>query len=241
MAGWQKIYRDIQDHWLWEDKPFSRGQAWIDLILLVNHEDNKTLIDGELIEVKRGSKITSLRKLADQWGWSTTKVKKFLELLQKEQMIKFESDNKKTLVSIENYSVYQSKDNTENTVKKQLDNTEVTQKNFKSNSEVIQKKTNKNDKEYIKNDKEGEERKEVYQLQSLSFPTPLHEKIFNQFGNVTYKTWFENVSIEQTENKVIMSTSDTFKKQIIEEKYLNHIKIFEGKEVQITLKEGDSN
>lgn len=38
-----------------------------------------------------------------------------------------------------------------------------------------------------------------------------------------------------------MSTSDTFKKQIIEEKYLNHIKIFEGKEVQITLKEGDSN
>lgn len=241
MAGWQKIYRDIQDHWLWEDKPFSRGQAWIDLILLVNHEDNKTLIDGELIEVKRGSKITSLRKLADQWGWSTTKVKKFLELLQKEQMIKFESDNKKTLVSIENYSVYQSKDNTENTVKKQLDNTEVTQKNFKSNSEVIQKKTNKNDKEYIKNDKEGEERKEVYQLQSLSFPTPLHEKIFNQFGDVTYKTWFENVSIEQTEDKVIMSTSDTFKKQIIEEKYLNHIKIFEGKEVKITLKEGDSN
>ncbi|MEQ3340156.1 DnaA N-terminal domain-containing protein [Clostridium butyricum] len=241
MAGWQKIYRDIQDHWLWEDKPFSRGQAWIDLILLVNHEDNKTLIDGELIEVKRGSKITSLRKLADQWGWSTTKVKKFLELLQKEQMIKFESDNKKTLVSIENYSVYQSKDNTENTVKKQSDNTEVTQKNFKSNSEVIQKKTNKNDKEYIKNDKEGEERKEVYQPPSLYFPTPLHEMIFNQFGGVTYKTWFENVSIEQTEDKVIMSTSDTFKKQIIEEKYLNHIKIFEGKEVQITLKEGDSN
>lgn len=65
--------------------------------------------------------------------------------------------------------------------------------------------------------------------------------IFNQFGDVTYKTWFENVSIEQTEDKVIMSTSDTFKKQIIEEKYLNHIKIFEGKEVQITLKEGDSN
>ncbi|WP_322020128.1 hypothetical protein [Clostridium butyricum] len=57
MAGWQKIYRDIQDHWLWEDKPFSRGQAWIDLILLVNHEDNKTLIDGELIEVKRGRKL----------------------------------------------------------------------------------------------------------------------------------------------------------------------------------------
>ncbi|WP_027636004.1 DnaA N-terminal domain-containing protein [Clostridium butyricum] len=239
MAGWQKIYRDIQDHWLWEDKPFSRGQAWIDLILLVNHEDNKTLIDGELIEVKRGSKITSLRKLADQWGWSTTKVKKFLELLQKEQMIKFESDNKKTLVSIENYSVYQSKDNTENTVKKQSDNTEVTQKNFKSNSEVIQKKTNKNDKEYIKNDKEGEERKEVYQLQSLSFPTPLHEKIFNQFGDVTYKTWFKDLEVIEADEEIIINFTDKFKKQIVEDKYIDSVKMFTGKTISTELKNGD--
>ena len=239
MAGWQKIYRDIQDHWLWEDKPFSRGQAWIDLILLVNHEDNKTLIDGELIEVKRGSKITSLRKLADQWGWSTTKVKKFLELLQKEQMIKFESDNKKTLVSIENYSVYQSKDNTENTVKKQSDNTEVTQKNFKSNSEVIQKKTNKNDKEYIKNDKEGEERKEVYQLQSLSFPTPLHEKIFNQFGDVTYKTWFKDLEVIEADEEIIINFTDKFKKQIVEDKYIDSVKMLTGKTISTELKNGD--
>ena len=240
MAGWQKIYRDIQEHWLWEDKPFSRGQAWIDLILLVNHEDNKTLIDGELIEVKRGSKITSLRKLADQWGWSTTKVKKFLELLQKEQMIKFESDNKKTLVSIENYSVYQSKDNTENTVKKQSDNTEVTQKNFKSNSEVIQKKTNKNDKEYIKNDKEEEEeRKEVYQLQSLSFPTPLHEKIFNQFGDVTYKTWFKDLEVIEADEEIIINFTDKFKKQIVEDKYIDSVKMFTGKTISTELKNGD--
>lgn len=239
MAGWQKIYRDIQDHWLWEDKPFSRGQAWIDLILLVNHEDNKTLIDGELIEVKRGSKITSLRKLADQWGWSTTKVKKFLELLQKEQMIKFESDNKKTLVSIENYSVYQSKDNTENTVKKQSDNTEVTQKNFKSNSEVIQKKTNKNDKEYIKNDKEEEERKEVYQLQSLSFPTPLHEKIFNQFGDVTYKTWFKDLEVIEADEEIIINFTDKFKKQIVEDKYIDSVKMLTGKTISTELKNGD--
>ncbi|WP_322006411.1 DnaA N-terminal domain-containing protein [Clostridium butyricum] len=239
MAGWQKIYRDIQDHWLWEDKPFSRGQAWIDLILLVNHEDNKTLIDGELIEVKRGSKITSLRKLADQWGWSTTKVKKFLELLQKEQMIKFESDNKKTLVSIENYSVYQSKDNTENTVKKQSDNTEVTQKNFKSNSEVIQKKTNKNDKEYIKNDKEGEEGKEVYQLQSPSFPTPLHEKIFNQFGDVTYKTWFKDLELIEADEEIIINFTDKFKKQIVEDKYIDSVKMLTGKTISTESKNGD--
>lgn len=237
MAGWQKVYRDIQEHWLWEDKPFSRGQAWIDLILSVNHEDNKTLIDGELIEVKRGSRVTSLRKLADQWGWSTTKVKKFLELLQKEQMIKFESDNKKTLVSIENYSVYQSKDNTENTVKKQLDNTEVTQKKFKSNSEIIQKKTNKNDKEYIKNDKEGEERKEVYKTQLPSFPTPTHEVIFNQFGPVTYKTWFEDSIIETKGDLNTIIVKEPLKKEIIQDRFLDAIKTLTGKNIAVKVSE----
>lgn len=237
MAGWQKVYRNIQEHWLWEDKPFSRGQAWIDLILSVNHEDNKTLIDGELIEVKRGSRVTSLRKLADQWGWSTTKVKKFLELLQKEQMIKFESDNKKTLVSIENYSVYQSKDNTENTVKKQLDNTEVTQKKFKSNSEIIQKKTNKNDKEYIKNDKEGEERKEVYKTQLLSFPTPTHEIIFNQFGPVTYKTWFEDSIIETKGDLNTIIVKEPLKKEIIQDRFLDAIKTLTGKSITVKVSE----
>ncbi|CAI3662093.1 MULTISPECIES: DnaA N-terminal domain-containing protein [Clostridium] len=229
MAGWQKIYRDIQEHWLWEDKPFSRGQAWIDLILLVNHEDNKALIDGELVEVKRGSKITSLRKLAEQWGWSTTKVKKFLEQLKKDNMIAFESDNKKTLVTIENYDVYQGKESTEITVKKQLDNTEVTQKNFKSNSEVIQKKTNKNDKEYIKNDKEGKEKKE--EIQPFSFPTLTHEKIFNQFGEVSYKTWLSNLDI--TDDEIVIYAANKPFEDLIKKRYVDAIETLTGKAVSV--------
>ena len=229
MAGWQKIYRDIQEHWLWEDKPFSRGQAWIDLILLVNHEDNKALIDGELVEVKRGSKITSLRKLAEQWGWSTTKVKKFLEQLKKDNMIAFESDNKKTLVTIENYDVYQGKESTEITVKKQLDNTEVTQKNFKSNSEVIQKKTNKNDKEYIKNDKEGKEKKE--EIHPFSFPTLTHEKIFNQFGEVSYKTWLSNLDI--TDDEIVIYAANKPFEDLIKKRYVDAIETLTGKAVSV--------
>ncbi|EPB8144848.1 hypothetical protein ACRTAD_000912 [Clostridium perfringens] len=117
VEGWLKLYRSIQNHWLWEDKPFSRGQAFVDLLLMANHKDNKILFNGELIEIKRGSRITSLRQLSDAWGWSTTKVKKFLELLEKENMITVKSDNKKTLVTIENYGVYQEVGNTGKTAK----------------------------------------------------------------------------------------------------------------------------
>lgn len=70
-------------------------------------------------------------------------------------MLSFKSDTKKTLVTIENWDLYQSKE----TPKEQQSFTEETQKHIKSTTEAYQKHTNKNDKEYIKNDKEG---KEVY-------------------------------------------------------------------------------
>ena len=116
--GWIKLHRAIQEHWLWDDEPFTRGQAFIDLLLMVNHKDKKIMFNGELIEVKKGSKITSLRQLSDRWKWSTNKVKKYLEQLQKDGMINYKSDNKKTLLTIENYSVYQGQGNTEETQKK---------------------------------------------------------------------------------------------------------------------------
>jgi len=82
--GWISIHRQIWNNWTWQDKPFSKGQAWIDLLLLVNHEDNKIFIDGELMLVKRGQRVTSIRQLADRWGWSRHKVDDFLKYSDKE-------------------------------------------------------------------------------------------------------------------------------------------------------------
>ncbi len=105
--GWIKLHRPIQDHWLWEDKPFSKGQAWIDLLILANHADNKFLLGNELILVERGSFITSEYKLSERWGWPKSKVRRFLELLEKDGMIEKKSNQKRTTINIENYSVYQ--------------------------------------------------------------------------------------------------------------------------------------
>lgn len=136
--GWITLHRKIFDNFLWEDRPFSKGQAWIDLILLANHEDKTTIFDGNVIEVKRSEKITSIRLLSKRWGWSTTKTKKFLEVLQSEKMLTYKSNSKNTVYSIVNYNDYQD-------FKKYKSNTEVTQKKHRSNTEVTQKKTNNND------------------------------------------------------------------------------------------------
>ena len=119
--GWMAIHRKIKDTWLWKEKPFSRGQAWIDLLLMANWEEKKVLVNGNLEVVKRGERITSLRKLSESWGWSTTKVKKFLEVLKGDNMIDYKSDTKKTVYRVLNYNDYQD-------IKDEEINSEVTQK-----------------------------------------------------------------------------------------------------------------
>lgn len=107
--GWIKIHRELMQHWLWDDRPFARGQAFIDLLMTVNHEDHRFLLGSRPETVRKGSTITSIRKLAERWGWLRKKVAEFLGELEADGMISRKSDTKKTVITIENYSVYQEK------------------------------------------------------------------------------------------------------------------------------------
>ena len=52
MTGWIKVHRSIREHWLYEEKrKYSRFEAWLDILLMVNHEDKKVLLGKELILV----------------------------------------------------------------------------------------------------------------------------------------------------------------------------------------------
>ena len=107
-SGWIKLYRQLQDCWIWLDKePFDKRSAWVDLLLTANHSDKKILFNGELITVKRGQILTSVRKLSAKWKWSVNKVYRFLKLLESDEMLQKESDKDRTLLTIENYSVFQ--------------------------------------------------------------------------------------------------------------------------------------
>ena len=108
MEGWISIHRRIQEHWIWKDKePFDKRSAWIDLLMMVNHQKEKIEFDKGFIEVERGQKITSLEKLSNRWKWSRHKVSNFLNRLEQDCMLVQVRDNKKTLISIENYDKYQ--------------------------------------------------------------------------------------------------------------------------------------
>ena len=114
--GWVRIHRKIQDCWIWNvDTPFDERSAWIDLFMQANHKDIKMLFGGELITVKRGERITSIRTLANRWKWSRDKVSRFLKLLESDNMITRDSDNHRTLLTMVNYGLYQDWSDTERT------------------------------------------------------------------------------------------------------------------------------
>lgn len=120
MDGWVKLHRSIIDNWTWSDKPFSKGQAWMDLIIMANHKDNKFPLGNEIVTVERGSLITSELKLMERWGWSKSKVRLFLKQLQNDSMLVKKTDRKKTILTIVNYGVYQESETTERPLKDHL-------------------------------------------------------------------------------------------------------------------------
>lgn len=142
MGGWIRLHRKIQDHWLYEEKrKFSKFEAWIDMLMMANHKDNKFVLGNELVEVKRGQFVTSELKLMERWGWGKSKLRSFLEILEKDGMIVKISDRKKTTITICNYSVYQDVE-TENIPQTDHDQTDSRLSSDTNNNE-------KNDKEFI--------------------------------------------------------------------------------------------
>lgn len=105
--GYIRLYRGIQDNWVWQDKPFSKGQAWVDLLILANHSDHKSPYGDKVIECSRGEVNRSIRYLAERWGWGREKVRTFLKQLEADEMISLSPTTKPTTILIENYTKYQ--------------------------------------------------------------------------------------------------------------------------------------
>jgi len=106
-SGYIRLYRSIQEHWLWEKQPFSQGQAWIDLLMRAGYKDKTVAFDKQVISLNRGQFVTSERSLMEKWGWNKTRVRIFLKLLESEKMITRKSDHLKTIITICNYAAFQ--------------------------------------------------------------------------------------------------------------------------------------
>ena len=207
MPGWIKIHRQIQNCLIWDDKPFNMASAWIDLLLLANHEDKETIFDKKPILVKRGQRITSVRELSARWGWGKDKTLRFLRLLEREKMIVKDSDSRRTLLTIVNYGVYQDCETENETVIRTLTGqSQATNKNDKndknnnicSNSDDLNETGKPKKKKQKLTEEESEELLKNFEIIYNSYP----RKVGRTAGFELYKQWLKGKDIGGTKIKL---------------------------------------
>lgn len=242
--GWFKLHRCLFEKAIWQKSTPEQKVILITLLGMANHKGREWEWQGKQFKAEPGEFVTSINSIILKAGTGITRqnVRTALNKFKKYEFLTIQSTKTGLLVKIENWGTYQGREFTTNldtnydlTKSQPSPNQEVTNPQPTPNHDLT---TNKNDKN-IKNEEEGEERKEGKEnttvLPSLSFPTPRHKFIYENVSENSYKTWFENTTIEESETEIVITTRTKLSKDIIESKFLEMLKILTGK--KITVKE----
>ena len=164
--GFIVIHRKITENWLWLSEPFSKAQAWIDLLLIANHDNNSFFIR----DIKRGQIGGSEESIALRWKWSRNKLRTFLKLLENEQQIKQHRSNIINIIEITNYDNYQNLNN-------RKDNRKTTEKQQKGQQKDTNNECIINEKQCIINENKDNEEKYFYD----KLPDFIDKKMWTDF------------------------------------------------------------
>lgn len=140
--GWIKLHRQILDDPLYFAEPFTRMQAFIDIILIANIKQTTFFKRGIKITVERGQTVRSEDELALRWQWSRGKVRRFLVELQNDNKIVQQKSRVCSCISVVNYDKYQIDDTTNSTTNDTTDSTtDSTTKNKKEKNNILSTST----------------------------------------------------------------------------------------------------
>ena len=108
-TGFLKLYRKffLSDFWT-EQREFSRAEAWLDLLNIVEFVRSSKFIRGKRIDVEVGEVIASGRYLAERWQWSHKRVRNFLADLERAQQITQRRAQGENIITLVNYAYYNS-------------------------------------------------------------------------------------------------------------------------------------
>lgn len=117
--GWIKLHRAVLDHWIFDSPRYLKWWMW--LLLNAQRSDTRVMARGQLLEIKAGQLVASVRTLRNAWanidslrrGRATPSyetVRRFLKLLKNEGMVDYDTDKitkSGTHITIINYQRYQ--------------------------------------------------------------------------------------------------------------------------------------
>lgn len=109
MTGYIKLYRGWRDtDGITPSKVFSEAEAWLWLLENATWKDtSRWNAKGQEIALKPGQIHVSLRSLSTAWGWSKSKVERFLARLERVKKAGQSAGQSGIILTIENWAKYQ--------------------------------------------------------------------------------------------------------------------------------------
>ena len=106
--GWISIHRKILKNPIVKmNKSLSRFEAWVWLLLRATYSNQKVVLGSDIYHLKSGEILTSQVKLCKEFKWGNSKLRTFLNLLEKDNMIQVKTNKKLTMITIINYEQLQ--------------------------------------------------------------------------------------------------------------------------------------
>ena len=109
MSGTVNISRSIWQDAAFKDQTFTEREAFMWMIMEASYKDREKRIGNITVDLGRGQLATSVRFMAEAWGWSKSAVDRFLKRLEKRDMIGTASGTGINVITICKYDEYQNK------------------------------------------------------------------------------------------------------------------------------------
>lgn len=176
MDGWIKLHRKVMKSSMYRQLNSKQRDVMFAVLLLANHESNTWEFRGEVYSVKPGQFITSLDSLKENCASdvSTQNIRTALLKLEKHGFLTNESTKKNRLITVVNWGLYQSCEDTTN----KETNRQPTNNQQTANKQLT---TNKNDKE-LKNDKKDKKVIKTIYAENVSMSESEYQKLVDAHG-----------------------------------------------------------
>jgi hypothetical protein len=112
MGGFIKLHRGWREtDGLMPSKEFSDFEAWLWILENAAWKDGHRFnAKGELVPIERGQMHVSIRSLQTAFGWSKSRVERFLERLKTVAKVSIKAGQSGTILTVCNYEKYQGRD-----------------------------------------------------------------------------------------------------------------------------------
>lgn len=103
--SWIKLYRKILDTPIWANEKALK--VWIWCLIKATHKDREQLVGKQVTHLEKGQFVTGRKKASEELNMNDRTIYDYLKLLEKLHMIRINSNNKFSVITIEKWEEYQ--------------------------------------------------------------------------------------------------------------------------------------